>query len=522
MLHIDTNRNGGSTGGVVGIAFSPGWQGHQNWGIVATNKTGGGYTQGDLSFVSQLNDGSIHERMRLSGAGNVGIGTSTPTFTAVSGSTNQIGLEIQNGNNDSSAHLKLTGRNNTGTPGQATSFEIVHRGDALKTSFIHGGTEVWEFDSSGHAHLGMNDSDTRLTFGSTGTANTNSSNNIRAVSSTLFYNSPVKHLWEINGTEKLQITSDGPSTGGLFSAGTLKVVGQQSVLNRRTQIKHFVVSFPHGVANQKVKLIIGASYWGQLEINLTGTYSNQNMIGYLVKKFALGFNASNLIYHNKSRITEDLGVTSENFHIGEAYYDSSISKYVIVITHRTSNGNALEINVKTVAASAGEHTTAQAITVGSVYTSDSTVYGEQQQTPSFKAYRPSGNNWSLSTGSHVQPFTNAMWNYGGNYNTSTYTFTAPVTGVYHFTHQCNAYGLSTGEYVFVKVQTSNGTYHVGQINGDTPAGGGDQVSNGSVDVILSAGQTASALVQVVGGSVGFSSDNQAIWNSFSGFLVHTY
>ena len=30
MLHIDTNRGGGATGGVVGIAFSPGWQGHQN------------------------------------------------------------------------------------------------------------------------------------------------------------------------------------------------------------------------------------------------------------------------------------------------------------------------------------------------------------------------------------------------------------------------------------------------------------------------------------------------------------
>ena len=167
-----------------------------------------------ISFCTGSNN--RNEVMRIigggSGTGNVGIGTQSPAFTAVSGSTNQIGLEIQNENNDSSAHLKLTGRNNTGTPGQATSFEIVHRGDALKTSFIHGGTEVWEFDSSGHAHLGMNDSDARLTLGSLGTPNTNSSNNIRSVGTILRNNaggSTGTHEWEINGARKLQIHSSG-------------------------------------------------------------------------------------------------------------------------------------------------------------------------------------------------------------------------------------------------------------------------------------------------------------------------
>ena len=78
VLHVDTNRGGGATGGVVGIAFSPGWQGHQNWGIYSFNTDGSSFTSGDLSFVSQTNAGDRFERMRLDGVNgcvNIGIDT---------------------------------------------------------------------------------------------------------------------------------------------------------------------------------------------------------------------------------------------------------------------------------------------------------------------------------------------------------------------------------------------------------------------------------------------------------------
>ena len=58
----------------------------------------------------------------------------------------------------------------------------------------------------------MNDSDTRLTLGSLGTPNTNSSNNIRSVGTILRNNaggSTGTHEWEINGALKLQIQSSG-------------------------------------------------------------------------------------------------------------------------------------------------------------------------------------------------------------------------------------------------------------------------------------------------------------------------
>ena len=122
---------------------------HETGFILNKTENSGASLSGVLVFGVANYNTAAAEAMRIDHDGNVGIGTDDPSFTAVSGSTNQIGLEIQNGNNDSSAHLKLTGRNNTGTPGQPTSFEIIHRGDALKTSFIHGGTERMTINSAG-------------------------------------------------------------------------------------------------------------------------------------------------------------------------------------------------------------------------------------------------------------------------------------------------------------------------------------------------------------------------------------
>ena len=60
---------------------------------------------GQLDFYTRKDD-VLTNQMTIDENGNVGLGATNPTFTAVSGSTDQIGLEIQNGNNDSSAHLK--------------------------------------------------------------------------------------------------------------------------------------------------------------------------------------------------------------------------------------------------------------------------------------------------------------------------------------------------------------------------------------------------------------------------------
>jgi hypothetical protein len=96
-------------------------------------------------------------RMFITGStGNVGIGTTAPTFTAPSGSSSQKGLHIANSGNDTSAHLRLTGHNNTGTPGQATYSEMIHRGDALRWDFNHNGNVRFSIGPDGHITVANN------------------------------------------------------------------------------------------------------------------------------------------------------------------------------------------------------------------------------------------------------------------------------------------------------------------------------------------------------------------------------
>ena len=73
--------------------------------------------------------------------GSVGIGTSNPGVTGK-------GLEIQNIGNDTTASLKLTGHNNTGKPGAATSTDLKHIGDSLKFAINHAGTDALTIGSS--------------------------------------------------------------------------------------------------------------------------------------------------------------------------------------------------------------------------------------------------------------------------------------------------------------------------------------------------------------------------------------
>lgn len=113
VFHLDTDRAGGVTGGIVGLAFSPGWQGHQNWGIYSTNESGGSYTQGDLRFVNQLNTpaGTFNERVTFKADGKVGIGITDPDQALEIGAAGKLKLSRA----DNSRSMLLYTDNSYGT-----------------------------------------------------------------------------------------------------------------------------------------------------------------------------------------------------------------------------------------------------------------------------------------------------------------------------------------------------------------------------------------------------------------------
>ena len=140
--------------------------------------------------------------------------------------------------------------------------------------------------------------------------------------------------------------------------------------------------------------------------------------------------------------------------------------------------------------------------------------------PAFRVTRTTGSNWAWTSTTATQPFDYVIYDKGGNYDNSTYKFTCPVAGVYTFTHQCNAYGVASTEYVRIEIATgTSGSYYLEQISFHTYPGSGDQYATGTVQLDLAAGETVWAQVYIYGGTAGFSSNSAGIYNAFSGHLI---
>jgi Ethanolamine utilization protein EutJ (predicted chaperonin) len=87
--------------------------------------------------------------------------------------------------------------------------------------------------------------------------------------------------------------------------------------------------------------------------------------------------------------------------------------------------------------------------------------------PAFRAYDASGADHIELTHAQVNtlPFDTTEYNIGSHYNTSTYRFTAPVTGVYYFYLQ--AYQAKEGAVRYLYIRKNGSTVATSQGAADT-------------------------------------------------------
>jgi hypothetical protein len=124
----------------------------------------------------------------------------------------------------------------------------------------------------------------------------------------------------------------------------------------------------------------------------------------------------------------------------------------------------------------------------------------------------------IATSTHTTvTYNNEVFDQNADFNTTTYVFTAPVTGKYQLNAQVLWVNWDSGaSYYYLQVVTSNRTYY--DLRSGEASPGDPQYTYGHVHVLadMDAGDTAYVSVYQAGGTVQTGWDNQSI---FTGHLV---
>ena len=244
------------------------------------------------------------------------------------------------------------------------------------------------------------------------------------------YDSTGPYLYAENTNHGFRVYAGGGIRLKIDPDGAIDNVNSPRFVSTKNSNEHqFTVSFSHGTAYQHVDLILEDTWWGSLEVHLTGTYSNQNMSGLLAKRFALGLNNNNSQYTNQSSTIAAIGATADNFYIGEVVWDATLGKYKVTISHRNANGNVLHMKVLAYSGNnTNLHDKAANFTVSNVYTSGSSYPKQQYENPAFLAYLTAGQ--AITTSYTKIGFNAETYDFGTNHSNGT--FTAPERGIYQF------------------------------------------------------------------------------------------
>lgn len=339
----------------------------------------------DMLFRVNGSSGSFTNAMYITPSGNVGLGTTSPNSIfdiresnrAFDGYGNVNVFTTNTGTQNVGGSIALGGDSFGGTTpypfakiqgikeGAGTWSGALLFGTTASTSAI---TERMRITSVGNVWIGGTNmgSNARLGVSNSGAeaiefAPAVNSNVTRMLSfnrtsltwiTSLFSASDFQ--WQNSGSEVMRISTSGnlglnnnnPSYR-LDVSGSARVTN--GILNSDNYFEKLFtgINFPHGVANLAYDINIGnISFWGYIEVEITGTFANQNTSGKLTKTFAVGTVSGGTIFTNQSRISDAMGTIPDNIAIGDMSWNSSASTFRIPISHIVSSGNDYTIRVR--------------------------------------------------------------------------------------------------------------------------------------------------------------------------------
>jgi hypothetical protein len=128
-------------------------------------------------------------------------------------------------------------------------------------------------------------------------------------------------------------------------------------------------------SNTKAKLHFSGWFWGNIEISAVSSYNYANRPGIVKKRYAFGGSPAGDQYTNESRIVESMGVTPNGITFGEIFWDSSVSKWAIIVASLDSSANTYQLEVKCFCPdSSSRNQIIDSMTISATYTSDATAY----------------------------------------------------------------------------------------------------------------------------------------------------